>query len=205
MSARPTHTHVGIQESYAGDELRPLPGYLTLMSTYAVVAGGLVAAGRRRRQEGAELPDWGDLARIAVATHRLSRVLTKASITSALRAPLVRYKGPGLPGEVVEEVAPRAKEHASTHALAELITCPFCLGQWIATVLVTGQVLAPNVTRIATGILTAAAGADALQYAYAALAEQGSSKHPVDEGDEDVVRDADGGDPAPAKDARAGH
>lgn len=182
MTARPTHTHPGIRESYAGDEARPLPGYLTLMSTYAVVGGGLVAAGRRGRQDGAELPDWGDLARIAVATHRLSRILTKASITSALRAPLVRYKGPGLPGEVVEEVAPRAKEHSSTHALAELITCPFCLGQWIATFLVTGHMLAPNVTRIATGILTAAAGADALQYAYTALAAGGYEKEAAREG-----------------------
>lgn len=178
MVTRQAHTHAGIQESYAGDADRPLPGYVSLLSTYAVVAGGLVAAGRRRRHDGAELPDWDDLARIAIATHRLSRVLTKASITSALRAPLVRYTGPGLPGEVSEEVSPRAKEHAATHALAELVTCPFCLGQWIATFLVTGHVLAPTVTRIATSILTAAAGADALQYAYAALAERGAGGAP---------------------------
>ena len=103
------HQHAGIVEAYAGDEDRPLPGYLA-----------------------------------SVATYRLSRILTKASITSALRAPLVRYKGKGAPGEVAEEVAPEAKEHTTTHALAELVTCPYCLGQWIATFLVTGQVLAPR-------------------------------------------------------------
>ncbi|HKX67795.1 MAG TPA: DUF1360 domain-containing protein [Intrasporangium sp.] len=163
------HQHVGIVRAYAGDEDRPLPGYLALMSTYALAASGLVAAARKRDASGADLPDWSDLARGGIATYRLSRLLTKASITSALRAPLVRYQGKGRPGEVIEEVAPEAKEHTTTHALAELITCPFCLGQWIGTVIVTGHLIAPRVTRVATGILVVAAASDALQLAHAAL------------------------------------
>ena len=139
------------------------------MSTYALAASGLIAAARKRDPSGAELPDWSDLARAGIATYRLSRLLTKASITSALRAPLVRYKSKGGPGKVIEEVAPEAKEHTTTHAFAELITCPFCLGQWIGTVIVTGHVLAPRVTRVATSILVVAAASDALQLAQAAL------------------------------------
>jgi hypothetical protein len=156
-------------EAYAGGEDRPLPGYLALMSAYSVAAGGLVAAARKRdaNADAAALPDWSDLARGAVATYRLSRILSKASITSALRAPLVRYKGRGAPGEVSEEISPEAKQHSSTHALAELITCPFCLGQWIATIIVTGQVIAPRVTRVATSILTVSAASDMLQLLHA--------------------------------------
>ena len=43
-----------------------------------------------------------------------------------------------------------------------------------SAVVVTGHVLAPTVTRVATSILTAAARSDALQYADAALSERGA-------------------------------
>ena len=163
------HEHAGIVEAYAGDPDRPLPGYAVLLSAYAIAGGGLVAAARRRGADGAELPDWPAVARLSVATFRLSRILSKASITSALRAPLVRYRGKGAPGEVTEEVSPEAKERATTHALAELITCPFCLGQWIATVLVTSEVMAPRITRVATSILAVSAASDALQLLHGRL------------------------------------
>jgi hypothetical protein len=157
-----------VQQQYAHGHPRPLRGYVALMGAYAVFSGGLVAWARRAAGEDRQLR-WADLARIAVATARLSRLLTKDSVTSPLRAPLTRYAGQGLPSEVNEEVAGWARGRPLPHAVAELVTCPFCIAQWTATGLVCAHVLAPRTTRLATDILVAAAGADAVQYAVASL------------------------------------
>ena len=54
-------------------------------------------------------------------------------------------------------------------AAGELITCPFCLAQWVATGLAAGLVFAPRATRLVMSTFSAVAGADFLQYAYASL------------------------------------
>ena len=159
----------GVAHRYAGDSNRPLPGYLALTVGYSAMTGVLLTAARRRA--GADQPrlDGQDLALTAVSTYRLSRLLTKDAISSPLRAPLTRFGGAGLPGEVNDEVAPQVEGRPVLHAAAELATCPFCIGQWVATTLVAGHVLAPGTTRLVTGILTATAGAEVLHYGHAAL------------------------------------
>jgi hypothetical protein len=157
-----------VQQQYAHGTPRPLRGYVVLMGAYSVLSGGLVAWARKSAAADRQLR-WADVARIAVATARLSRLLTKDSVTSPLRAPLTRYAGPGLPSEVNEEVAGWARRRPLPHAVAELVTCPFCIAQWTATGLVCAHVLAPRTTRLVTDILVAAAGADAVQYAVASL------------------------------------
>jgi len=157
-----------VQQQYAHGKPRPLRGYVVLMGAYAVLSGGLVAWARKSAPQDRQLR-WGDLARITVATARLGRLVTKDSVTSPLRAPLTRYAGHGLPSEVNEEVAGWARSRTLPHAVAELVTCPFCMAQWTATGLVCAHVLAPRRARMATDILVAAAGADALQYAMASL------------------------------------
>jgi hypothetical protein len=157
-----------VQQQYAHGKPRPLSGYVVLMGAYALLSGGLVAWARKAPPEDRQLR-WGDVARLAVATARLSRLVTKDSVTSPLRAPLTRYAGHGLPSEVNEEVAGWARNRPLPHAVAELVTCPFCMAQWTATGLVCAHVLAPRTTRLATDILVAAAGADAVQYVVASL------------------------------------
>jgi Protein of unknown function (DUF1360) len=155
-----------IQRQYAHGHDRPLLGYLTVSSTYGL---GAVALGLAVRRHGADRIGTRDLALITVATHRLSRTLAKDAVTSPMRAAFTRYNGAGLPSEVNEEVAPR-KEHSQVgHALGELVSCPFCLAQWVATGLVAAQLLAPTLTRHITSTLTAVAGADVLHFAYSAL------------------------------------
>jgi hypothetical protein len=158
-----------VAHQYAGDSDRPLPGYLLLTVGYTAMAGVLLTAARRRAGTDQTRLDWEDLALTAVSTYRLSRLLTKDAISSPLRAPLTRFTGAGTPGEVNDEVAPEIEGRPVLHAVGELATCPFCAGQWVATTLVAGHVLAPGATRLVTGILTAAAGAEVLQYAHAAL------------------------------------
>ncbi|MEO7556137.1 MAG: DUF1360 domain-containing protein [Acidimicrobiales bacterium] len=55
------------------------------------------------------------------------------------------------------------------HATGELLTCPFCIGLWVATTLAFGVLLAPRATRVVAAMLCAVAGSDYLQLAYAML------------------------------------
>jgi len=106
----------------------------------------------------------GDFVLIALATHKLSRRISKDSVTSPFRAPFTELCGPEGPGEVKEVVTGTGLRRA----IGELITCPFCLGQWVATGFTFGLVLAPRPTRIAATLFATAAVADFLQFGYAA-------------------------------------
>ncbi len=97
---------------------------------------------------------------------KLTRILAKDAVTSPLRAPFVQYKGASGESELAEEV----REHGGTkHAVGELLTCPFCLAQWVATTFVAGWVFAPGLTRLATSTFAGVALSDFLQLAYATL------------------------------------
>lgn len=155
-------------EAYRGDEPRPLGAYALLLSTYATVGiGALTAAALRSRNPRLSA---GDVALVAVATHKAARTLTKSAVTSPLRAPFTRYTGVSGPAELSEEVR---DHHGLHHALGELVTCPFCVSQWIATGFTVGLLVAPKPTRVVASVFAAVAGSDFLQLAYA-IAEQKS-------------------------------
>ncbi|MFL6241205.1 MAG: DUF1360 domain-containing protein [Actinomycetes bacterium] len=153
-----------VSEQY-GREDHPLGGYLAVIGAYSAVLGGLAALGRSR---GVRLPKRvpvGDLALMAVATHKVSRTISKDSVTSPVRAPFTKFRGASGPGEVQEEV----RGSGVQKALGELITCPFCLDQWVATGFLAGLLAAPRATRWLAATFAVRAGADALQFGYAAL------------------------------------
>jgi Protein of unknown function (DUF1360) len=154
-----------VSREYSGDEERPLGSFLALMGGYAAAVGTMSAVVRSRD---VELPDglsWKDMALLALATHKASRVIAKAPVTSPLRAPFVTFQGASGEAELAEEV----HAHGPKHAIGEFVTCPFCLSQWIATGLAFGLVLAPRQTRLATATLAALVGSDALQFLYSDL------------------------------------
>jgi hypothetical protein len=66
-------------------------------------------------------------------------------------------------------VAEEVRGKGIRHAVGELITCPFCTSQWVATAYAAGLVFAPRATRLAGTTMTAVAGSDWLQLAYARL------------------------------------
>jgi len=131
----------------------------------AVVAAGAAAV----RLSGRRLPDripLGDAVLLTVATFRTARTIAKDPVTSPLRAPFTRYEGTSGEAEVAEEI----REHGGVkHAIGELVTCPFCLAQWVATALAFSYVAAPRATRMAALTMTAVAGADVLQFVYDAI------------------------------------
>ncbi|MER7483147.1 DUF1360 domain-containing protein [Streptomyces sp. NPDC126510] len=150
---------------YSAGHDRPLGGYLAAMTGFGAYTAAWATAVRLR---GSPLPDrpqpW-DVVLTSVATFRLSRLLSKASVTSPLRAPFTRYVGPQGPAELHEEAEPEG----GRDTVGELVTCPFCTSVWVVSTLAAGQLLWPRATRTAMGALAALAGADALQLAYGAL------------------------------------
>jgi hypothetical protein len=150
---------------YAPGQDRPLGGYLVTLSSYLGVAGGLAAPARLTGHHLPERLAGQDVLLSAIATHKLSRLLAKDSVTSPLRAPFTRYRRPTGDAEVGEEVR---REDGVGHALGELISCPFCLAVWVATGFSAGMVFAPRLTRLVAATFTAVAASDLLQLCYAA-------------------------------------
>lgn len=142
-------------------------GYLASGTTYAALVSGLTVAVRRSGRKLPERPSVMDVVLLSVATHKLSRVLTKESVTRPLRAPFTRFERPAGSAEMVERVSGRGVRHA----FGELVSCPFCLAVWVSTVLTSGLVLAPRLTRLVCGGLTAVAVSDFLQLGYSAAKE----------------------------------
>lgn len=140
------------------DQYRPLAGYGALIVAFnAAVGAGLVAAARNDR-----LPERygvGDLALASVATYKVSRLITKDRVTSALRAPFTRFQEDSGHGEVEEA----ARGTGLRRAVGELLVCPDCIGQWVAAGFLGGLVAAPRPTRAVAAMFTIYAAADALQ------------------------------------------
>lgn len=156
-------THAAIEAEWDGDEQAPLGSYAAFIAVYSTAfAGALLAA----RQAGRTLPTpaLGDLALFGVATHKLSRLLAKDKVTAALRAPFTELDQDVGPAEVEE----RPRGTGPRRAVGELVTCPYCLDQWIAAAFVSGSVFAPRATRLTAGVFTAVAIADFLQIAFKA-------------------------------------
>lgn len=155
--------HSGREAERARKEAeRPIGGYATLTALF----GGLcVAFAEWMRRGGRQLPERvgaADLLLITAATHKLSRLITKDRVTSALRRPFTRYQGDAGPGEVEEE----ARGQGLRRALGELLICPYCVGMWIAAAFTAGLAVAPRPTRWIASMLTALFGSDLLQIAY---------------------------------------
>jgi Protein of unknown function (DUF1360) len=161
-ASEPAHALREAYESY-GLEPERLSSYAALIGVFnAGFAGVLLGA----RLTGRELPRLtaGDLALFGVATHKLSRTLAKDKITAALRAPFTERAGDGGPAEVEE----RPRGRGLRRSIGELVGCPYCLDQWVATGFVSGAIFAPRATRLVAGIFSSVALADFLQIAYKA-------------------------------------
>jgi hypothetical protein len=141
---------------------RPLGWYGLLVSLYLGGFSAFVAWFRRSGRELPERIDARDLALLAVAAHKGSRLLGKARIMSAVRAPFTRFQEDGGPDEVEEA----ARGRGLRRVIGELIVCPYCLSMWFATLFVAGLLVAPRATRWVASVLTVVFASDVLQIAY---------------------------------------
>jgi hypothetical protein len=154
------------KQEYTNGEPRPLGADLGAMSVYTGLVGAAAAA---IRVSGKELPTripLGDAVLLTIGTFRLARRIAKDPVTAPVRAPFTSYQGASGEAEIAEEV----REHGGVkHAVGELLTCPFCLAQWVGTGFVLGYVTAPRATRLAALTMTMVAGSDVLQFVYDAI------------------------------------
>ncbi len=144
---------------YRGGDM-PLGGYAAIAGAYlaaaAAVGGWLVRSGRVRRLSSSEV------LLVGVATHKLTRILTRDWVTIPLRAPFTRFVASAGSGEVDE----KARGTGMRRAIGDLLTCNYCTGPWVAGALVTSMTVAPRPTRTVASLFTAVALSDFLHEAY---------------------------------------
>jgi hypothetical protein len=139
-------------------------GYSALSTVFAVgFVGSVVAAKRARGGLPRSYSAW-DLLTTGAATHKISRLVTKDRVASVFREPFVKDQERAGHGEVSGK--PRGR--GIQRAIGELLTCPHCLGQWVAAGFGVGMVTAPETTRLVAFVYSAQAISDFLQLAYRA-------------------------------------
>lgn len=160
------------QSSDLSREQLPTRDYAALVAVFNGVLAAALLARKCAREPLPERVEPKDLALFALATQKLSRVITKDKVTSAFRAPFTEVEGKGGAGELEE----RAKGHGLRRAIGELLTCPFCLGTWIASGFIYGFIFTPRVTRTLASIFAVSGIADFMQQLYVKAQEMNGQK-----------------------------
>lgn len=154
-------------DSYAPPGVdKPLASYGVIATTFNVLLAGALVA---KRDELPERISAADLALLTVGTHKLSRQIAKDKVLSPMRAPFVRWEKDAGPSEVSET----ARGTGMRKAIGELISCPYCMAQWVAAAGLFGLLVAPRTTRFLASLFSIVAGSDFLQVAYKAGQEKG--------------------------------
>ena len=139
------------------EEDRPLPEYAALAAAFGtVLAGFLVLAGRRLP----ERMSLTDTVRIGLASYKIGRLIAKDRVTSFVRAPVTE-----------DPEATEPKREGASRAIGELVTCPYCIGLWVASGFAYSLVFFPRQTRFVTTIFGGQAVADFLNAAFVRLQE----------------------------------
>lgn len=154
-----------VKAHYAQGEERPLGSYTGLLGAYGAGIGALGIIGWARRKRLPAEYSTRDLLLAIVATGKFSRIIAKDPIVSPIRAPFTTFQGTSGDSELAEEVSGTGGQKA----IGEFLTCPFCVGQWLATGFVAGASLAPRATRAVAMVGTITFGSDVLQYLYSRL------------------------------------
>ena len=156
-------------DGYAPPRKRPpFASYAVMSGIFnAAFAAAIAAAARTDRLP--ERIEPGDIVLLGVASHKLSRVITKDKVTAFARAPFTEYQEPGGPGEVEE----RARGRGLRRAIGELLICPYCLSLWTAAGMHAGLLFYPRVTRTVASTFSALTVADFLHIAYKAAEQKG--------------------------------
>jgi hypothetical protein len=142
-----------------------IPSYLGALTAFG---GGWAAFAALLRTSGRGLPERyaaGDLVIGGVAAHAFTRILSKAGVTTPLRAPFTEFVGEAGDGEVEE----RPRDEHPLHTIGELLTCPFCLAPWVSSGYLMALVLAPRAARTWAATFSVVAASDLLQHARAAV------------------------------------
>lgn len=131
------------------------------MTVFTGTCGALLYAGAKTKR----LPRMSaaDIALLGVATHRLARIVSRDKVTMPLREPFTELEGTAGAGEVNE----RPKGRGLRRAIGTLLSCPYCMGPWIASALTAALALRPRETRVVCAMLAVTTVADFMHQSYA--------------------------------------
>jgi hypothetical protein len=145
-------------------ERRPLGGYAVLTLIFNTsVAGAALALARSRRSLPERIPA-GDIALLGLGTFKLSRLVAKDKVTSFVRSPFTREHRRGS-----DEVAEQPAGRGVRYAVGELLLCPYCIGQWIATAMLAAYLYNARATRTVASLFAVVTVSDYLQQAWVAV------------------------------------
>jgi len=151
-------------EKYSEEDV-PLKSYAAEAAFFNLlfaVALLLAKASGRGIPDGVKL---SDIVLFGVASHKVSWLVAKDGITSPLRAPFTKLDEIESPTNFQE--SPRGT--GLQRSLGELLTCHFCLGQWVASFFIYGLLLAPKTTRLVGSLFAIATLSDHLHQTYQSL------------------------------------
>ena len=140
----------------------PTRDYAALVAIFNGVLAVVLLARKCSQEPLPERVEPKDLILFALSTQKLSRVIAKEKVTAAFRAPFTQVEGKGAAGELEE----RARGHGLRRAIGDLLTCPYCLGTWIASGFIYGHIFSPRLARTVASIFAVGGLADFLQQAY---------------------------------------
>lgn len=149
-------------QNYDGNDEVPVGAYATLVGVFSSIFALFLLVTRLTGRELPERVKLADLALLGVAAHKLSYLITNASVLSFLRAPVTELQEVKSPTKLDEE--PRGS--GLQKALGNLLTCQFCLGMWVTAFFSYGLVLSPRITRFVASIFSILAISDFLHQTY---------------------------------------
>ncbi len=121
--------------------------YVSLVGLFVTLLGAFAL--RERDQKPAFTLDPRDLALFGLATFRAGRMVAYDRVVEPFRAPVTET----VPDEYEAGENVVAEGAGAQKAIGELVSCPTCVGTWVAAGLVYGFRLAPGPTRLFAAIL----------------------------------------------------
>ena len=155
-----------VTDERVGALYRPLGTYAALTGTFIAGFGTVLAVAEARKRLDREV-GLTDIALIGIASHKLSRLVSKDEVAAFVRAPFVEVRVEE-EGRIEEQPTGRGPRRA----VGRLLTCPSCVGQWAAAGFVAGHVWAPRTTRAVAAVFAADAVSDFLHVAYRGLKDR---------------------------------
>ncbi|WP_162924370.1 DUF1360 domain-containing protein [Rubrobacter indicoceani] len=156
-----------ILEGYDAGE-QPLQSYTVLAGVFNLIFAVFLLLAKGTGRGLPERIETRDIVLLGVATHKLSTLIANDAVTSFLRAPFTELQEKDSPKSVEEK--PRGS--GFQRSIGELVTCKFCMGQWIASFFTYGLVFVPTVTRLVATVFAIVTVSDHLHQIYKALSNR---------------------------------
>jgi hypothetical protein len=107
------------QVSGYSDPPKPLTSYAGLIAAFNGLFAGFLWLLRRRHERLPDRIETRDLVLLGVATHKVSRLITKDKVTSAVRAPFTEFEGQT---GIASELSEKPRGQGFRYAMGELVT-----------------------------------------------------------------------------------